>query len=51
MPYEADIRFLLRKVRPASVRAMEEIHHRFFPGEGLSDRALELVEEYLEDPR
>jgi len=48
---EADIRFLLRKVRPASVSAMEEIHHRFFPGDGLSDRALDLVEEFLKDPR
>lgn len=45
---EADIRFLLSRIEPASVVAVEAIHDRFFPGEGLHQRAIELVEEYLE---
>lgn len=45
---EADIRFLLGKIKPASVEAVETLHHRFFPGEGLQARAIDLVEEYLE---
>lgn len=44
---EADIRFLLGKIRPASLGAVEIIHDRFFNGEGLHARAVELVEEYL----
>jgi len=44
---EADIRFLLGKLRPASIAAVEEIHDRFFPGEGLKDRAIELIQHYL----
>ncbi len=46
---EADIRFLLRKIKPASIEAVEDIQDRFFPGEGLHTRALELIEEYLEE--
>ncbi len=45
---EADIRFLLGKIKPTSLEAVETLHHRFFPGEGLHVRAIELVEEYLE---
>lgn len=45
---EADIRFLLSRIKPASVTAVEELHDRFFPGEGLQPRAIELIEEYLE---
>lgn len=44
---EADIRFLLGKLKPASLAAVEEIHDRFYPGEGLKDRAVELVQHYL----
>jgi len=48
---EHDIRFLLRKIKPDSVEAVEEIVDRFFPGEGLPLRAIELVEEYWEESR
>lgn len=44
---EADIRFLLGRLKPASVAAVEALHDRFFPGEGLHVRAVELIEEYL----
>jgi hypothetical protein len=47
---EADIRFLLKKIRPGSVEAVEKISERFFPGEGLSERARGLVEQVLEEP-
>lgn len=46
---EADIRFLLRKIKPASIAAVEDIQDRFFPGEGLHTRALELIEEFLKE--
>ncbi|MCX6940443.1 MAG: hypothetical protein NTX09_06855 [Verrucomicrobia bacterium] len=45
---EADILFLLARIKPASVTAVEAIHDRFFPGEGLHGDAVELIEEYLE---
>ncbi len=44
---KADIKFLLRKIEPASVETIEEIQDQFFPGEGLHPRALELIEDYL----
>jgi len=44
---EADIRFLLSRIKPASVAAVEAIHDRFFPGEGLHADAIELIEQYL----
>ena len=44
---EADIRFLLSKMKPTSVEEIEVIHNRFFIGEGLHARAIELIEEYL----
>jgi hypothetical protein len=44
---EADIRFLLGKIKPTSVEQIEEIQDRFFPGEGLHTRALELIQEQL----
>jgi hypothetical protein len=47
---EEDIRFLLRKIRPGSVEAVEKISERFFPGDGLSGRARALVEQILEEP-
>lgn len=46
---EADIRFLLRKIKPASVEQVEELQDGFFPGDGLHTRAIELVEEFLEE--
>jgi hypothetical protein len=45
---EADILFLLARIKPASVTAVEAIHDRFFPGEGLHGDVIELIEEYLE---
>ncbi len=45
---EADIRFLLSRIKPTSLAAVEALHDRFFPGEGLHPRATELIEEYLE---
>lgn len=48
---EADIRFLLRKIKPNSVEEIEAIHNRFLLGEGLHARAIELIEEYLETSR
>ncbi len=45
---EADIRFLLGRIKPASVADVEAIHDRFFPREGLPADAIELIEEYLE---
>ena len=45
---ESDIRFLLGKIQPKSVQDIEDLHHRFFPGEGLHKRAIELIEENLE---
>ena len=45
---EADIRFLLGRIKPASLGTVEALHHRFFPGEGLHARAQELIKEYLE---
>jgi len=46
---EADIRFLLKKIRPKSVEAVEQISERFFPGDGLTGRARRLVEQILEE--
>jgi hypothetical protein len=45
---DADILFLLARIKPTSVTAVEAIHDRFFPGEGLHGDAVELIEEYLE---
>ena len=44
---EADILFLLARIKPASVAAVETLHDRFFPGEGLHADAIELIEQYL----
>ena len=48
---EFDIRFLLRKIKPSSIADVEEIVDRFFPGEGLHTRVIELVEEFLEEAK
>jgi hypothetical protein len=45
---EDDIRFLLNRIKPASVESVEELDDRFFKGGGLHARAIELIEEYLE---
>jgi hypothetical protein len=46
---EADIRFLLRKIRPKSLTAVEASFEKFFPGDALNERATALVEETLEE--
>lgn len=46
---EADILFLLARIKPTSVAAVEAIHDRFFPGEGLLADVIELIEKYLEE--
>lgn len=42
-----DIRFLLGKLKPASVEAVEELFARFFPHDVLTARAREIVETTL----
>jgi hypothetical protein len=44
---EADILFLLSRIKPASVETVEALHDRFFPGEGLHAEAIDLIERYL----
>ncbi|MNC94265.1 hypothetical protein D3C83_110780 [compost metagenome] len=46
---EADIRFLLRKIRPKSLAVVESTFEKFFPGDALGERATALVEETLEE--
>ena len=46
---EADIRFLLRKMRPKSLAAVAASFEQFFPGDALGERATALVEETLEE--
>jgi len=46
---EADIRFLLRKIRPKSLAAVESTFEKFFPGDALGERATALVDETLEE--
>ncbi len=45
-----DIRFLLGKIKPASLEEVEALYARFFPHDVLTDRARELVETTLADP-
>jgi hypothetical protein len=45
-----DIRFLLGKIKPASLPEVEEIFARFFPHDVLTDRAREIIETTLADP-
>lgn len=44
---EEDIAFLLRKIRPKSVAATEEIFNRFFPEDELGERARVVVDRIL----
>lgn len=46
---EADIEFLLKKIRPKSVTAVEELFARFFPKDDLGDRARLLIGRVLEE--
>jgi hypothetical protein len=46
---EADIEFLLKKIRPKSVSAVEELFARFFPHDDLGDRARLLVARILRE--
>jgi hypothetical protein len=46
---EADIEFLLRKIRPESAEAVEEIFAKFFPADELSERARQLVARVLRE--
>jgi hypothetical protein len=48
---EADIEFLLRKIRPGSCETVEQIFARFFPDDTLSDRARGVVERVLKELR
>jgi hypothetical protein len=44
---ETDIRFLLGKIQPANLTAVEDLFARFFPHDALSARALEIISEAL----
>lgn len=46
---EEDIAFLLRKIRPKSLAAVEETFDRFFPEDDLGDRARALVARLLKE--
>ena len=48
---EEDIAFLLRRLRPPSIGAVEEIFARFFPEDGLGDRARAVVARVLKETR
>jgi len=48
---EADIEFLLRKIRPASIGAVEKIFARFFPDDELSERARQVIDRGLREVR
>jgi hypothetical protein len=47
---EADILFLLRKMRPAAREEVEETFARFFPHDALSPRAEEIIDAWLARP-
>jgi hypothetical protein len=44
---EADIEFLLRKIKPRSLADVEELFARFFPHDALPDRTKALVERVI----
>ncbi len=44
-----DIRFLLGKLKPASLEEVEAIFARFFPHDALTGRAREIIETFLAD--
>lgn len=46
---EADIRFLLSRLRPKSGAEVEEIYERFFPHDTLKPRAAAIVADYVEN--
>lgn len=47
---EADIRFLLGKIRPATRTEVEQTFARFFPHDALSARAEEIIDAWLAHP-
>lgn len=48
---EADIEFLLKKIKPTSLKAVETTFERFFPEDELSDRARSIVERVLKEAK
>jgi hypothetical protein len=48
---EADIEFLLRKIRPKSLQEVEELFARFFPDDGLPERTKLLVERVIRETK
>ena len=46
---EADIRFLLKKIRPRSLATVEETFEKFFPGDTLGERARLVVAQTLKE--
>ena len=46
---EADIRFLLGKIRPRALAAVEATFEKFFPGDALSERAQLVVAQTLKE--
>lgn len=48
---EADIEFLLKKIKPASFKAVERTFERFFPEDELSGRARSIVERVLKEAK
>jgi len=46
---EDDIRFLLRKIRPKSLAAVETAFEKFFPGDALGERATAIVADALQE--
>ena len=46
---EADIEFLLRKLRPKSLDAVEELYGRFFPHDVLPDRTRGLIQRVIKE--
>jgi hypothetical protein len=48
---EADIEFLLKKIKPASIREVEKTFERFFPDDELSERARNITERVLKEVR
>jgi hypothetical protein len=48
---EADIEFLLGKIKPESMGEVEKTFERFFPDDALSERARNIVERVLQEDR
>jgi len=48
---EADIEFLLRKIRPQSLEEVEALYERFFPHDVLPDRTRSLVQRVIKEAK